>query len=158
MDSNGDRALMKKTEKGAFMVPAPEPTGAPFHHHATLNSLAHVQVVGESAIYLARFARCCACMPNRLPPSSSAICITTSHRLASAAKTSAFASAVSTTFDSQYASDDSVTTPPTNVHLDARSDTLAGSPTVLIVPDRCPSVLSICPKSARRLRRSILLR
>lgn len=29
-DSNGDRTLMKKLEKGAFIVPAPEPEGAPF--------------------------------------------------------------------------------------------------------------------------------
>ena len=30
MDSNGDRTLMKKLEKGAFIVPAPKPDGAPF--------------------------------------------------------------------------------------------------------------------------------
>jgi hypothetical protein len=49
------------------------------------------------------------------------------HRFASAANTSARASAVSTTFDNSYASDDSVTSPRTIAHLDARSDTLAGS-------------------------------
>lgn len=29
-DPNGDRTLTKKIEKGAFMMPAPEPDGAPF--------------------------------------------------------------------------------------------------------------------------------
>ena len=29
-DSNGDRTLTKKLEKGAFIMPAPEPDGAPF--------------------------------------------------------------------------------------------------------------------------------
>ena len=29
-DPNGDRTLTKKIEKGAFMVPAPEPNGEPF--------------------------------------------------------------------------------------------------------------------------------
>jgi len=86
-------------------------------------------------------------LPTRLPCSSPAICRTTSHRLASAAKTSAFASAVSTTLDSSYVSDDSVTTPRTIAHLDARSDTSAGSPSVRIVPDTCSIVLSICHKS-----------
>ncbi len=66
---------------------------------------------------------------------STAIAITTSHRFASAAKTSARASVVSTTSDSSYASDDSVTTPRTIAHLGARSDTSAGSASVLIVPD-----------------------
>jgi len=78
-----------------------------FHHHATLGSVARVPVVAGGAIYLARFARRCACgMPSRLPSSSSAIRVTKSHRFASAAKTSARANAVSTTFDSSYASDD----------------------------------------------------
>ena len=54
---------------------------------------------------------------------------------------------VAPTFDSLYASGDSVTTPRTIGHLDARSDTLAESPSVLIVPDRCSFVLSICRKS-----------
>src|SRR3954463_12560678 len=67
-----------------------------------------------------------------------------SQRSLSAASGSARANAVSTTFDSSYALDDSVTTPRTIAHLDARSDTLAGSPSVLIVPDRCSSVISIC--------------
>lgn len=30
MDPDGDRTLMKKIEKGAFMMPAPGPDGAPF--------------------------------------------------------------------------------------------------------------------------------
>ena len=29
-DRNGDRTLVKKIEKGAFMMPAPRPDGAPF--------------------------------------------------------------------------------------------------------------------------------
>jgi hypothetical protein len=81
------------------------------------------------------FARRACGMPSRLPSSSLAICVTTSHRFASAAKTNARAKAVSTTFDSSYASDDSVTTPRTIAHLRARSDTSAGSASVLIVPD-----------------------
>ena len=30
IDSDGDRTLMKKLDKGAFIVPAPEPDGSPF--------------------------------------------------------------------------------------------------------------------------------
>jgi len=43
----------------------------------------------------------------RRPPSSAAILLTMSQRSPSAARNSAFASAVSTTFESSYASDDS---------------------------------------------------
>jgi hypothetical protein len=98
------------------------------------------KVVRVSQGYLDSLAgRCVRGTPTRLASSSAAICATTSHRLASAAKISAHTSAVWTTFDSSYASDDSVTTPRTIAHLGAPSDTLTGSASVLIVPDDAAS-------------------
>jgi hypothetical protein len=66
----------------------------------------------------------CGSVPE-LRASSVAIRTATCHRFASAANTSAFASAVSTTFDSSNASDDSVTAPRRIAHLgECRSERL----------------------------------
>jgi len=79
----------------------------------------------------------------RRESNSSAMCTTTSHRFASAAKTNALANAVSTTFDSSYASDDSVTSPRSIAHLDARSGTLAETARMPIEPFRCSIVSAV---------------